>query len=316
MNMWSVTPDTLLLPPCPARSYGAALERAEALQARDGAEVHPACASRLLTHGARVDRAVVMLHGYTNCPYEVVRLGEVLFEGGANVLIPRLPHHGIRDRMTEDLQNLTLAEQVRSAAEAIDIACGLGHHVTVAGLCSGGVLAAWAAQFRADVARAVVIAPSLMAARIPLWLAPGTMLVLDRMPNQFWWWNRHLKARLGHHSYAYPRFSTHALGEIFRLSLSIVRAARHTPPAARSIVVVSNDADPVVNWAEISRLIVAWQAHGAAVETYTFPASLHLPHDLIDPHHPLNKMAVVYPILVQLIEGVSRPADALNGGAR
>ena len=52
------------------------------------------------------------------------------------------------------------AKNVRGA-RAVDIAAGLGDQVTIAGLSAGGVVAAWAAQHRRDVHRAVLIAPSL-----------------------------------------------------------------------------------------------------------------------------------------------------------
>lgn len=289
--------------PHPARSYDEALARIAALQALDGPEIQPACQTRLLTHGQPVERVVVLMHGYTNCPNEVARLGAALFDRGANVLIPRLPHHGLRDRMTTDVRRLTVAEQIALTAESIDIAAGLGTQIDIAGLCSGAVLAAWAAQFRPEVTRATLISPSLTAPHVPLWLAPAVMLLLDYMPNQFWWWSRRLKARLRRPAYAYPRFSTHALGEIYRLSGQITRAARRTPPYARAITFVTNDADRVINRAAIRRLIAAWQAHhSATITSYTFPAQLHLPHDLIDPHSPHARTGAVYPVLLPLID--------------
>ncbi|NJP05385.1 MAG: alpha/beta hydrolase [Chloroflexaceae bacterium] len=47
------------------------------------------------------------------------------------------------------------------ASESVDIARGLGRHVTIAGISVGGTIAGWAAQFRADVDCAVLIAPAL-----------------------------------------------------------------------------------------------------------------------------------------------------------
>lgn len=302
MKRWFANSVDLLPRAAPAQTYNAALERARVLQHRDGPEVHPACYTQLLTHGRPVERAIVLLHGYTNCPHEVARLGRVLFDRGANVLIPRFPHHGLRDRLTADVRHLTLDEQVRLTDEAVAIACGLGTDVVVAGLCSGGVLTAWAAQFRGEVTRGVLISPSLMAATVPPCLAPAVMLLLDWMPNRFWWWNRQLKARVRRPAYAYPRFSTHALGEIFRLSRAVMQAANHNPPAVREIAVVTNAADHVINRPLIARLVTAWTAHGATIESYTFPAHLRLPHDLIDLQHAPAQMTVVYPVLIRLIE--------------
>ena len=86
--------------PDPAADYGEALRRVAAAEARDGPEISPECRTRLMTHGARTARAVVLLHGLTNCPEQFRALGERLYERGANVYIPRLPEHGLADRMT------------------------------------------------------------------------------------------------------------------------------------------------------------------------------------------------------------------------
>ena len=111
-------------------------------------EISTACRSILLTHGQRTEKAVVLFHGYTNCPQQFRELGQILYEQGYNVLIPRLPRHGLADRKVENLSPLT-AEELRECADmSVDIACGLGRKVYVAGLSAGGTLSAWVAQNR------------------------------------------------------------------------------------------------------------------------------------------------------------------------
>ena len=145
----------------PSRDYAAALVKWEALRAQDGAEVNPVCRSTLLTHGARAEQAAVLVHGVTNCPQQFVQLAPLLFDQGYNVLIPRIPWNGFLDRSGEAMRNLT-AQQLRAFGDAVvDIACGLGERVSVLGLSGGGVVTAWIAQHRAEVERAVVIAPSI-----------------------------------------------------------------------------------------------------------------------------------------------------------
>ena len=100
-------------PPDPATDYDDALRRVAAVEARDGAAIAPECRTRLLTHGARAARAVVLLHGLTNCPEQFRALGERLYERGANVYIPRLPEHGLADRMTTALGAARRAGDVR-----------------------------------------------------------------------------------------------------------------------------------------------------------------------------------------------------------
>ena len=43
-------------------------------------------------------------------------------------------------------------------------------------------------------------------------------------------------------------------------------------------------------------------AYGLDVQTYQFPADLHLPHGLIDVQEPDQNVAVVYPKLLELID--------------
>src|SRR5262249_53762108 len=136
--------------PKPPPDYHAPPAPLPAFPSRQGGD-HPALwRSRLLTHGQKVDRAIVLVHGITNCPQQFAALGDQLFGAGWNVLIPRLPRHGLCDRMTSALAQLTAAELRDYADGVLDIAAGLGDEVTIAGLSAGGVVAAWAAQHRHD----------------------------------------------------------------------------------------------------------------------------------------------------------------------
>ena len=60
--------------PIPAPDYAAAVAAAEAHIARSKPGLRPECAAYLLTHGAATDRSIVLLHGFTNCPRQYVRL--------------------------------------------------------------------------------------------------------------------------------------------------------------------------------------------------------------------------------------------------
>jgi esterase/lipase len=53
-----------------------------------------------MTHGKKVERAVVLVHGYTNCPNEFVGLRTRLYDMGYNVLVAPLPHQGLGDKVT------------------------------------------------------------------------------------------------------------------------------------------------------------------------------------------------------------------------
>lgn len=129
--------------------------------------------------------------------------------------------------------------------------------------------------------------------------APGTNLYRI-MPNSFRWWDETLQAKRGP-AHCYPRYSTRALAEILRLGFAIQAAARREPPAARSILVVTNASDIAVNPEFTARVVKAWREHYANLASYEFEAALGLPHDVIDPDQPDQQTEVVYPQLVDLI---------------
>ena len=132
--------------PDPAGDYAAAVERIEALWAGEASlPMNPQCRLKFMTHGQKVERAIAFVHGYTNCPQQFNELGQQFYDLGYNVLIAPAPHHGLVDRMTTDQARLTAQELTAYADEVVDIAQGLGEHVTLAGISMGGTTTAWAA---------------------------------------------------------------------------------------------------------------------------------------------------------------------------
>jgi hypothetical protein len=126
---------------------------------------------------------------------------------------------------------------------------------------------------------------------------------MPRLPNFYIWWNNKLKAEAGP-AYGYPRFSTHAYAALFQTGNMLVRSARRDAPKAGSTVVITNAAEPRLDNRFTYRLIDDWRARGAAIETHEFPASDHLPHDLIDPGNAAQNTDLVYPVVARLIAGV------------
>jgi pimeloyl-ACP methyl ester carboxylesterase len=268
-----------------------------------GAEsgLHPACGVGLHDHGRRTERAIVLIHGFTNCPAMYRQLAARLHEGGANVLVPRLPRHGLADRLTRELSHLNAAEMERAAVEAAEIATGLGSRVTVAGLSLGGVLAGWLAQFQPGVDRAVIVSPLFCAPVVPEWLSDLAGFVADRMPNLYLWWDPKAKAAVAGPPHAYPGFPTHAYGEMLRLGYEVKQAAGREPPKCPDIRVITNLNDPAVNNVATRRLVAQWRAHGANVATHQFPRERGLLHDLVSPDQVYARTAEVYPLLIDWI---------------
>src|SRR5262249_18480173 len=144
----------------PALSYDEACVRFEALLRADTDAVDPESRSRLITPGHRSERAIVLFHGLTNSPRQMLSLSERFTRRAYAVFLPRMPYHGYLDRMTTDQARLCARDLVDIAAMSVDLAAGLADEVTVSGISLGGVLAIWAAQFR-GVGLAAPIAPSI-----------------------------------------------------------------------------------------------------------------------------------------------------------
>lgn len=282
--------------------YLEAMRIAGELKDLDGPNVNPLCNTRLYSHGRRVERSLVLLHGFTNCPQQFDALGRQFFDRGWNVLVPRYPRHGYTDRLNTSIAQLRVDHLVAIANRAAQVGVGLGERLTVAGLSLGAILTGLLAQTRDGIERAVLIAPMLGLKPIPGPAMNAVSHLASRIPNFYMWWDDKLKDAIGP-AYGYPRFSTHAYAALFQAGRRLVKSAQSWAPRARSIAVITNAGEPRLDNRFTYRLIESWRAHGAAIETYEFPASDHLPHDLIDPGNAAQNAALVYPVVTRLIEG-------------
>ncbi len=298
-----LTPEGLRSQARPVASYGEAVRLVDSLRAADTPAIASDCGTRLYTRGERTGRVIVLLHGLTNCPEQFDSLGRTLFANGANVLIPRLPRHGFADRMTDELARAGARELSVWTDRVLDAAHGLGDSVTVAGLSIGGVLAAWAGQERADVNRAVVIAPMFGWARAP---GPARTAALARLatalPNAFVWWDDKLKQNLAGPRHVYPRFATRSVAATMMVGAHVLARAKRVPPAARSFVLITVGGDPAADNEASAAIVAAWRARGATdVRVYEFPTALHLNHDVVDPEQVGGDPSITYPVLARYI---------------
>jgi alpha-beta hydrolase superfamily lysophospholipase len=294
-NAWSLSSQ-----PHPAQSYEEAVQRIESLQADHQSEMNPVCTAQFMTHGQKVKDAIVLVHGYTNCPTEFVPLGKQFYDLGYNVLIAPLPHHGLANRMNDEQGQLSAKELAAYTDNVVDIAQGLGDQVTILGYSGGGVVTAWAAQNRADVDTAVVMSPAFGYLAIPTPLTAPVMNIVLASPDVFVWWEPELQAKSGF-AYTYPRYSKHALAQILRFGFSVQVNAWLRPPSAKRIFVVTNANDDSVNNALTAKVAQSWRKHNAQLTTYEFPVSLKLPHDLIDANKPDGNTEFVDQKLIDLI---------------
>ncbi|GAC1504409.1 MAG: hypothetical protein NVS1B3_01120 [Candidatus Dormibacteraceae bacterium] len=283
--------------------YSEGMRILSSLKDLDGPNVNPDCQTRVYTHGRRTERALVLLHGFTNCPQQFDRLGRQFHERGWNVVIPRYPQHGYSDRLTTSMAALRAEHLITLANRAADAGAGLGEHLTVAGLSLGGVLTGHLAQTRDGIGRAVLIAPMFGLRPIPGPALAGLTKLAYLLPNFHIWWNGDLKDKIGP-PHGYPRFATHAYAALFKTAGGVRKAARRGAPKASSIAVITNAAEPRLDNRFTYELVRTWRRHGATVSTYEFSASNGLPHDLIDPANPDQKIDLVYPVVIKTILGV------------
>ncbi len=267
-------------------THGDALALAAELLDADDAQIDPRCRSRVREHGARTEHAVVLLHGYTNCPAQFDVVVDAYVAAGASVVLPRLPGHGDRDRLGRSLSEVRAEDLVATVGLALDIAAGLGERVTVVGLSGGGSLAGWLAAHRDEVAEVVLLAP-LVAPRVLPRRAVAPVSRLARVsPDLYLWWDGEQREALADPPYAYPRYSLRSIGAF----LAVGRDAQTGQPARttrlRRVVVVTNPGDAAVSNAGVvvlgRRLAGLLAPEGTLVE-YRVPEELGAGHDLIDP---------------------------------
>lgn len=289
--------------PDPAQDYETAKARFDALDSDPAQPVSELCKPQLLDHGQKTQKVVVLMHGVSSCPRAFVDFAPLLHERGYNVLVVRMPENGYADRATDALADMTAEGLAQFADESVDIATGLGDEVVVVGISAGGTAAAFAAQNRQDVSRAVMLAPFFGLAGFGPTVNRALMRAMLILPSVSIWKDPILRDRYEGMPHAYQRQETRGIGEIMRLGFATYQEAREAAPKAGALVVVTNDADQAVSNSVTDAFVEAWRADGRDVTTYVFGAELGLGHELIDPLEPGADPALTYPVILDLIEG-------------
>lgn len=291
-----------MLPPpqlTPARDLAEARRRIGAMQQLDGPEILPQAHTTLLDRGRRTDLAVVLMHGFTNHPGQYREFAPLAFERGANVLIPRFPEHGDRNRLTRRLKKMTAQMLIDTANEAIGAAFGLGERVRIMGISSSALLCVYFAQRCAQLDRAIAVSPEFAILDFSRGATRAAELALRALPNMFLWWDPRVKNGM-HPLTAYPRFSTRALAETLRIADDVYACSKRQPFAAGGIDVVVNACDPAVNNAVTKQTVEQWNERRDGATYFEF-GSLPSNHDIIEPDNPKANTAAVYPKLLELL---------------
>ena len=259
--------------------------------------------SVLLTHGARTPRVFVLLHGFTDLPEQFAVVGQHLFAAGDNVYIPRLPRHGARRASMRSLGRVSAGELARFGDSCVTIASGLGDSIVVVGLSAGGVVAASVAQSHPEVRRAVLIAPAIAAGRLSDDAAHGLVVIASKLPEI-----TRTNAPLDSSRSDYVQgITTHGLAQVLRLGQAVRDASGVLEPGAKEMSFLLNEADHTVSEQASIDLAQHWSAHGARVAIHRFPASLALPHNLMEADARGGNVGLVFPVIEALARGVSPP---------
>lgn len=296
---------TIETQPRPGRSFEESLAHVDEMQEQDNTDLaHDVCITKLLHHGQKTEHVLVLLHGFTTCPEQFHELGKQYFEAGYNVLIPRMPYHGLRDRLTDALLHLTAENLAAFGDRVVDTARGLGKKVSVMGISGSGTLVCWLAQNREDIDFAFSIAPLFGLAFIPAWFTKTFERLAFLLPNIFLWWDPRTKANNPYSIfYAYPRYPSKALFEILRLAMITRFQAQQAAPKAHQIVMLMNDSEPAVSNTEIMKLIQCWKRYpNVRLSEVHFEKDLKLPHDIITPGTPNLPIEDIHPRLVNTVK--------------
>ncbi|HTJ26389.1 MAG TPA: alpha/beta fold hydrolase [Candidatus Limnocylindria bacterium] len=240
---------------------------------------------------------IVLLHGLSNGPLQYAELAPQLAARGHAVLVPRMPFHGYRDRLTTALAAMRASDLEGTALRTLAIAALCGRRVAVAGISLGATLAGWLAA-RVAVDHAVAVAPFCGARGIPEHVSEALGSMLRAAPNRFAWWDpRRGAAQPPPH--AYPRFATRALGESLLVSTTL--EAPGASAHARRATLVLNASEPAVSNVCALRRFAALARAGVALEDVVWEGLPPI-HDLIEPRIPQARTDLVYPRLIELLE--------------
>ncbi|MCA0297084.1 MAG: alpha/beta hydrolase [Actinobacteria bacterium] len=252
--------------------------------------------------GAKTPVALVIFHGYTNTPDGFRLVAKAYQEQGYNVWVPRMPHHGLADKMTDDFSKLT-AEELRAYADAaIDIASGLGEKVWVMGLSGGGALATWAAAERSEVARTILISPLLNPGGYPAWEVPPMARALRLSPVDVYNWWAPEKGADNVAGMIYPRYSLKGIAAFLGVRLWLDR--KPAGVVKGTVLLIRNAGDASID-ANFNEQLVRRITPANQVEIYQIPASAHLGHDYVAPDPEFGTDA-------QVAEGYQQLSKALG----
>jgi carboxylesterase len=287
--------------PDPALDYADAVRRFAALAARDGPQISSPGRSRFFGHRRRTERALVFIHGFTNCPQQWVLFASGVHAAGATVVIPRLPGHGHFDRATRAAARPSAAQVLETIHAAVDIARGAAERTILVGLSIGGTIGPSVALARDDIAHTVAMVPFFAVKGFDEARTRRLSALLQHLPNASVPWDPFGDGSQIP-SYGYPKFSTKMLGRFLQIGSDVDTIASVRAPAGKTTFVL-NAKEPAtenpVTLAVCEKFERARSGSTQAVVWDDLPAN----HDIIDPTNPNARIDLVYPRLRAIVDG-------------
>ncbi len=275
--------------PNPATTYEDAVARYKEIEQAEKGLVHESGKSFLLTHGQKTPRVYVLIHGVTNSPTQWLEFGQMMYERGHNVLIVRMPYHGLKSNNVNELKKLTPQDLRAYGDQVIDIAAGLGDEVYVAGISGGGAVTAWAVQNRPEVDRAFMVSPFFGVGEVPDALSNLLMNAFSHLPN-FDTFSADEVIR----DYAYPGQATRAVADFLVLGHSVRVDAKKGAAPHVPVFVQTTALDLAANNKSTEIVVDLWKKAGADVTTSQFDAAQGVPHNSVDPAEKPEIRQLVY----------------------
>ncbi len=283
--------------PHPSESYNEALKKFFLIQQQEAKlPLSPAGHSRLMVHDKKTERVFVLLHGLSSCPEQMVPLGKILFNRGANIVILRAHDAGYTNPFNKQQNKQSGKDLIDQASASLDIAAGLGTHITMIGLSAGALGASWMAEHRQGIDQTLLISPFFGAYGWPLPALNVTTTFLCYFPD-FYIWKKDLQYIP---SYVYPGYGSQCLAKTLEISRS-VRSFKGPLKSQRIDILISN-ADVVVNNQLTKKVAQQWEAKNPGkIFFHEFPASLNIAHDCVDPQNHNSKTELSYPTILKIL---------------
>jgi hypothetical protein len=170
---------------------------------------------------------------------------------------------------------------------------------------AGGAISAWIAQWRADVQRAVLIAPAIAVGLLSDEHAQELVDIASALPNI---------RRTTRPDTTRPDMvqgtTSRGLAEVLRLGQRVRDQAVDRAPRVKDIAFLLNARDRTVSEDAAVDLAQSWFDRDATVRVYKFPAALRLPHNVMEQTGRGGNTEIVYPVVTALARGMTPPPSA------